>query len=339
MLRHNCHFSTHLQAAWNKYGEENFEFSILEEIKNFEQMTIDEMNETLLKREEFWIKKYKSDDRNFGYNSRVVPSTNLGLKWSEESKRAFSEAKKGKPIKHLEGVAKELWKNPEFRKTHAEKYRKWWTSFPEDAKKELIERRTKKLKEINHIKRTKYGEVVSKEQKRKAIETGLKNGSFKTVYLYFPNGKYLGEFLTRAQCLVFLKLNPKNGCMINNRIDAYFLHGLIPSYTKYTVYPKNLLQNITSQKVGEYIVTNIITHQKFLRFNKSKIHKEFNIPENLLNEKNFTNNQLIIKNYKIEKLAPIIGDDNSGIGEFIENLYQDDNELSLGVKNLGKCND
>lgn len=127
--------------------------------------------------------------------------------------------------------------------------------------------------------------------------------------------------------------------MINNRIDAYFLHGLIPSYTKYTVYPKNLLQNITSQKVGEYIVTNIITHQKFLRFNKSKIHKEFNIPENLLNEKNFTNNQLIIKNYKIEKLAPIIGDDNSGIGEFIENLYQDDNELSLGVKNLGKCND
>lgn len=127
--------------------------------------------------------------------------------------------------------------------------------------------------------------------------------------------------------------------MIVNRADKNFLHGLIPSYKKYNVYPKNLLQKIECLKTGEYIVTNMITDQKSLVFSKSKICNEFNIPESSLLNKNFTNNQLIIKNYKIEKLAPIIGDDNSGIGEFIENLYQDNNELSLGVKNLGKCND
>lgn len=126
--------------------------------------------------------------------------------------------------------------------------------------------------------------------------------------------------------------------MIVNRADKNFLHGLIPSYKKYDVYPKNLLQKIWCLKTGEYVVTNITTGQKSLMFNRTKICKEFNISKNLL-WKDFTNNQLIIKNYKIEKLAPIIGDDNSGIGEFIENLYQDNNELSLGVKNLGKCND
>ena len=30
-LRHNRHYSSYLQNAWNKYGEENFEFIILEE--------------------------------------------------------------------------------------------------------------------------------------------------------------------------------------------------------------------------------------------------------------------------------------------------------------------
>lgn len=29
-LRHNKHYNNHLQRAWNKYGEENFDFSILE---------------------------------------------------------------------------------------------------------------------------------------------------------------------------------------------------------------------------------------------------------------------------------------------------------------------
>ena len=31
LLRHNKHPNSHLQAAWNKYGEDSFEFSIIEE--------------------------------------------------------------------------------------------------------------------------------------------------------------------------------------------------------------------------------------------------------------------------------------------------------------------
>lgn len=340
LLRKNKHFSTHLQSAWNKYGEDNFEFQVIEEIQNFDTMTTEELNKQLLQRESYWIKNYKSDNREFGYNSRVDPSTNLGLKWPEESKKAFSESKKGKPIPHLVGVVKELWKNEDFRKNHIEQYKKWLESLTEEDKKQMVEKRLAKMKVINDLKRKKYGQVITEEQKLKSIRTGIEHGFFKTVYLYFPNGKYMGEFLTQAKCLKFLKINEKNGLSISNRIDKFFFRGLIPSYTKYDKYPTELLKQIKiCPNAGEYIVTDLNSFEKYLMFNKISIHKKFNIWENGLNSKNFVNNQLVIKNYKIEILAPIIGDDNSGIGEFIESLYQDNNELSLGVKNLEKCND
>ena len=340
LLRKNKHFSIHLQSSWNKYGEDNFEFQIIEEIQNFNNMSNEELNNKLIERESYWIKNYKSDNRDFGYNSRVDPNTNFGLKWPEESKKAFSESKKGKPIPHLVGVVKELWKNEEFRKNHTEKYKLWLESLTDEDKKRIAEKRLEKMKVINDLKRKNYGQVVTEEQKLKFITTGIKNGFFKTVYLYFPNGKYIGKFLTISKCLKFLKLNEKNSSIITNVVDKFFFRGLVISFTKYKQYPIDLLKNIKIRpNAGEYIVTNLNSSKRYLMFNKKSIHERFNIWENGLNSKNFINNQLIIKNYKIEILAPIIGDDNSGIGEFIENLYQDNNELSLGVKNLEKCND
>lgn len=57
-LRGNYHINDHLQSAWNKYKQENFEFSVLE--------ICDEEN--LKKREIYFIKYYKTKDRQFGYN-------------------------------------------------------------------------------------------------------------------------------------------------------------------------------------------------------------------------------------------------------------------------------
>lgn len=47
-----------IQSDWNKYGKDNFEFSIIEEC-SFEE--IDE-------REKYWIKLYNSTNELFGYN-------------------------------------------------------------------------------------------------------------------------------------------------------------------------------------------------------------------------------------------------------------------------------
>jgi group I intron endonuclease len=70
-LNKNQHPSTHLQWAWNKYGEKSFVFEILEIVAD---------TNNLLKREYFWIKSTKCYQRMFGYNSRIIPNSNLGLK-------------------------------------------------------------------------------------------------------------------------------------------------------------------------------------------------------------------------------------------------------------------
>ena len=50
ILNQNNHYNAHLQNAWNKYGSENFKFSIVEECKPLE----------LNDREIYWINKYDS---------------------------------------------------------------------------------------------------------------------------------------------------------------------------------------------------------------------------------------------------------------------------------------
>ena len=55
-LKNNYHCNVHLQNAWNKYGEGNFEFSIVEECD------ADQLNQ----REIYWISKFNSYEN--GYN-------------------------------------------------------------------------------------------------------------------------------------------------------------------------------------------------------------------------------------------------------------------------------
>ena len=50
-LRHNKHENTHLQSAWNKYGEQNFDYYILE---NCEE-------DLLLEREQWYIDTIKPE--------------------------------------------------------------------------------------------------------------------------------------------------------------------------------------------------------------------------------------------------------------------------------------
>lgn len=57
-LLKNKHGNEHLQRAWNKYGEENFYFTILEEVE------LENQDE----REKYWIQHCKSYDPQFGYN-------------------------------------------------------------------------------------------------------------------------------------------------------------------------------------------------------------------------------------------------------------------------------
>ena len=62
MLRTNKHDNSHLQNSYNKFGEENFTFEILELCNSIE----------LIQLENKYITIFKSNESNFGYNLATV---------------------------------------------------------------------------------------------------------------------------------------------------------------------------------------------------------------------------------------------------------------------------
>ena len=103
LLRNNKHFNPYLQNAWNKYGEENFDFEIVEECD------VEELD----KKEQYYIKSYK--EKNISYNlsdggegggflcqhlsddtKRKIGEKNrinmTGKKFSEETKQKMSQS-------------------------------------------------------------------------------------------------------------------------------------------------------------------------------------------------------------------------------------------------------
>jgi len=98
LLNKNKHSNSHLQAAWNKYGKENFVFLHVERIS---------MPETRLIRENKWIKIYKPEynnilvnDNNYFFHSdetkERIRQKALGRKVSDETKAKIKEKSKGK---------------------------------------------------------------------------------------------------------------------------------------------------------------------------------------------------------------------------------------------------
>lgn len=75
-LRANTHENRYLKEAFNKHGEENFVFEIIEYVKN---------KENLLIREQYWIDLTKCYDRDFGYNILSKAGSTLGYKHTQEA--------------------------------------------------------------------------------------------------------------------------------------------------------------------------------------------------------------------------------------------------------------
>ena len=93
-LRGNRHASSHLQSAFNKYGENNFVFQVLLFCKIKE----------LTKWEQHFIDSY---DKNKLYNVRLkCVDSNLGMRHSEETKKKLSKIVSGR--KHSEETKKKM---------------------------------------------------------------------------------------------------------------------------------------------------------------------------------------------------------------------------------------
>lgn len=126
----NSHYNEYLQRAWNKYGSDSFEFSIIEECQ------ADELNELEIY---YIVECYKSYDPNFGYNltkggDGVIPTDVVRKKMSDAQKklcqdpehiRRMSEVQIGKRAsdetkKKMSDSQKRKWEDLEYRKKMSE---------------------------------------------------------------------------------------------------------------------------------------------------------------------------------------------------------------------------
>lgn len=105
-LNHKRHNNKYLQRDWNRYGQQNFEFVVLE------LCTRDE----LLKREQYYLDQLRPQ-----YNISKSAGNNRGTTRSEETRKRMSEARKKlwRSQGYRERVTeanKSTWSDPELRK-------------------------------------------------------------------------------------------------------------------------------------------------------------------------------------------------------------------------------
>lgn len=83
-LRNRDHHSTKLKRAWDKYGETNFEFIVLESVDDAAQ---------LIPREQFWIDKLGAYAN--GYNGVPTAGSTLGYKATPETRERIARVRLG----------------------------------------------------------------------------------------------------------------------------------------------------------------------------------------------------------------------------------------------------
>lgn len=96
LLRRNKHGNQFLQNSWNKHGQANFKFDVIEECDPSEITT----------REQHWIDTLKAYDSEYGYNqARYVEQNMLGRKHSKTSRAKMSASRKDNPLQAANQIA------------------------------------------------------------------------------------------------------------------------------------------------------------------------------------------------------------------------------------------
>ena len=167
-LRNKKHRNQHLQRIYDKYGEGQMFFEVLE---------IVDKQDTLLIREQFWIDKY---DFNILINICPIAGNTFGRKHSQESKNKISKNhhnvdKENNPMFGKKGIS-----NPNYNKVRSEQ-----TKFKISKSLKGREPWNKGVKRPDHSKRMKgegnpfFGKTHLEETKQKIKESSYLNKMLK----------------------------------------------------------------------------------------------------------------------------------------------------------------
>lgn len=89
-LKAQKHHNVRLQRAWNKYGEDAFEFIVIEYC----------LKEFLNMREQYWIDSVNACNNKTGYNIAPIAGSNRGIKYSEATRLKMSLAANNRSEQH-----------------------------------------------------------------------------------------------------------------------------------------------------------------------------------------------------------------------------------------------
>lgn len=213
-LKNGCHSNEYLQFSWNKYGEDTFEFNILERCNE------DELNE----REVFYIQKFDTYNRSYGYNLECVDDGVRVL--SEEAKQKMSQAQLNRWTEESRAELSQKYmgeNNPFYGKHHSEETgrkiaeanrRRIWSD----------ESRAKEAKRLAERNRAKKGSTVPQNVRDKISKTlkGRPSPKRKPVVQLNLNGDYIASFdsITEASNLTGITKDMISDCCRKIRDNA-----------------------------------------------------------------------------------------------------------------------
>ena len=179
--KHHCH---HLQSAWDKYGEDIFQFEILEVIDN---------KDILLDREKYFIEKF--DSYLNGYNEN--PDPNFSPMYNENSKIKSSETHK----KIWEDLRNSMTEEEfeQYKKEYAEYRGKHKEVIPWNKGVKMTEEQTKNMKKpkINGISK------AMKEVHKKNSQLAKDRADY--VLVYDSNKKWINTFWCNSDLVEYSK--------------------------------------------------------------------------------------------------------------------------------------
>lgn len=222
-LRKNIHKNSHLQRAFNKYGEDSFTFSILEEYKFPEDYGKMYIVEYLLGREYYFIEKLNAE-----YNIKIdLTIGNTGYKHTEETKDKIRKSKLSKTPSERTLREVEIKRKKENGEIVKRGIPKGWKHSEESIEK--IRKRSNKednklrIKEIQKISAKKrIGKHHPKEVKLKMVITRF--GGIKEIEIY-KSGELINvcNFISEASKITGIKTSAikNNLCGLSKTAGGY----------------------------------------------------------------------------------------------------------------------
>lgn len=229
-LNTGTHNNSHLQSAWNKYGENNFQFLVLEEV--------DDVND-LRERETYYLKSTNCTNADIGYNLLNDTNIGLGVRASVEVRKKISSACSGTKNgnygrKHTEEelvrIRDNRWGKNYKCKSHKRVYIKKTPEEKACSRKRMsdfMRNRPVSVETREKLRQARLGKKASAELKQRLSEQrkGDKNANSKLtkeqvleIYEKMNNGVHYKDVCAEygvGQCLVY-KIKRKEHWVFND---------------------------------------------------------------------------------------------------------------------------